>query len=227
MPLLAGKLDGAVKKIATDPTVPAMVRAYALMVEATPAAKAAVDAGASDDGADTEPGGIDEDAARAVYLHRETLGDEGRALLAVALHRAKVMPEEKRQLLREILPLANGSRSAPERAFDPYTFGSTRRIEAVAIWAFAEVRPPEWKPSDAVAARVRLGKILDLASLNSTQENLWALFAFHAIRKLESAPKLRLARVQPVPQRISPNGTAAEWTGLAIGGSGLPFRVPD
>ena len=136
------------------------------------------------------------------------------------------MPEENASCSREILPLANGSRPAPERAFDPGTFGSTRRVEAVAMWAFAEVRPPEWKPADAAAARVRLGKILDQAPLNSTQENLWTLFAFHAIRKAESAPKLRLARVRPAPARISPDGTAAEWTGLAIGGSGLPFRVP-
>ncbi len=215
---LAGKLDGAVKKIAADSAAPGMLRAFALMVQATPNAQP-TGAGAAAE----EAGTIDEDAARAVYLHRESSGDEGRALLAVALHRAKIMPEEKSQLLREILPLANGTRPAPERAFDARTFASSLRVEAMAVWAFAVVRPPEWKPTDAAAARVRLGKQLERAMLNSTQENLWTLFAYHAFRKVENAPRLRLARVQPMPGRVSPDGVAAEWTGIALGS---PFRVP-
>ena len=217
---LGEKLEGAVKKIVIDPTVPAALRAFGLMVQASPASSGGGEAEGE------EGSGFDEEAAKSIYLNRESLGDEGRALLAVALHFGKVMPEEKRQLLREILPLANGTRPAPERAFDPYTFGSPRRAEAVAMWALLEIHPPEWKPADAAAARVRLNKMLERAPLNSTQENLWALLAFHAVRKAENAPKLRLGKVSPAPGRISLNSTAAEWTGLALGGNAASFRVP-
>ena len=220
---LASRLDGALKKMAVNPTEAPAVRAFALLVQATPAAAKADDA--VDD--DADKGGIDADAARALFLHRENLGDEGRALLAVALHRGGILPEETRQLLREILPLANGSKPVPPRAFDPGTFGSARRAEAMTAWACAEVRPPEWKPADAVNARERMSKLLTDAANDSTQENLWALFAFRALRKAENAPKLRLTGLRPLPPRISPDKTAAEWTGLPFGKGAAAFVLPE
>ena len=218
------KLGGAVEKIAGDAGVAPAVRAFAMLALATPTTAATGDAAGDDD---SKGGGVDEDAARALFLHRETLGDEGRALLAVALHRAKILPDETHQLLREILPLATGAKPVPERAFEPATFGSTRRTEALTAWACATVRPPEWKPADAANARTRLATLLDRGALNSTQENVWALFAFQALRKAENAPKLRLAGTNPEPASVSPDKTAAEWTGLALGPDAAPFGVPE
>ncbi len=208
-----GKLAGAVEKYAANESLAPELRAFALFAQAS-----AMDQG---------NGGLNADAARAVFLRRETLGDDGRALLAVALHRAKIMPDEQRQLLREILPLANGSKAVPARAFDPDTFGSSSRAAAMAAWACAEVRPPEWKAADAVAVRARLGKTLDQAAFNSTQENLWTLLAFQAVRKAENLPKLRApTKTRPAPTLVSPDGTAAEWSGLTLGGGSAVFRLP-
>jgi uncharacterized protein YfaS (alpha-2-macroglobulin family) len=142
------------------------------------------------------------------------------------LHRAKILPDETRQLLREILPLANGSKPVLERAFNPETFGSKRRTEAVTAWAFAEVRPPEWTPAAAANASARMAKLLDASAINSTQENLWALFAFRALRKSGNAPKLRLAGLTPVPALISPDKTAVEWTNLTLGKDTALFHLP-
>ena len=153
-PGLSVPLDAWLKKFTGDSAGPPAIRAFAMMVQTTTAAKSA-DAEDSDD--DTKSG-LDAEAARALFLHRENLGDEGRALLAVALHRAGIMPDETHQLLREILPLANGTKPIPERAFDAGTFGSTRRAEAITAWACAEVRPPEWKPAGAANARERMRK---------------------------------------------------------------------
>ena len=230
---LQGKLDRATRRVAADGNASPFVRAYALFAEASRlSAPARTDEEDADDKSDADSKGktaaaaFDEKAAQAVFLHREVLGDDGRALLAVALHRAKVMPQETTQLLREILPLAKGSRPVPKRAFDAPSFGSTGRTEALALWACAEIRPPEWQPADLAAARTRLGKLLDAAPENSTQENLWALLAFNTLRKAEHAPKLRVAKARPAPTLFSPDGTAAAWTGLTLGGSTPLFRPP-
>ena len=220
---LGNKLASALKKIAADPAEAPAVRAFAMLVQATPTAPKADDAAGDEEAG----GGLAADAARALFLHRENLGDEGRALLAVALHRAKILPDEQRQLLREILPLANGSKAVPERALDPGSFGSTRRVEAVTAWACAEVRPPEWKPADAANARARLAKMLDRGPINSTQENLWALFAFRAVRKAENAARLRVSGLSPEPSRVSPDKTAAAWAGFPLGQDAAPFRLPE
>ena len=217
---LGNRLAQGVDKIAADTNETPLVQAFAFLVQGT--AKEQIAASGNDDG----KGVVDAEAARALFLHRENLGDEGRALLAVALHRAKILPEEKRQLLREILPLANGSKPVPERAFNPGTFGSSQRADALMTWACAEVRPPEWKPADAANARARMAKILDRAGLNSTQENVWALFAYHSLRKAENAPTLRLAGLRPEPERISPDKTAVEWTALPFSGTAAPFHLP-
>ncbi len=223
-PGLSVPLDAWLKRFVSDSTDSPAMRAFAMMVQTTaPNAKSA-DADADDD--DDTKGGLDADAARALFLHRENLGDEGRALLAVAFHRAGIMPNEAHQLLREILPLANGTKPVPERAFDAGTFGSTRRAEAITAWACAEVRPPEWKPADGVNARERMRNLLDRAALNSTQENLWALFAYRALGKTDNAPKLHLAGLHPAPPRVSPDKTAAAWTSLPLGKDAALFVVP-
>ena len=203
------RLDDGLQGIIKDTNTPAAVRAFALLAQATIA-----------DDPDQKKD-FDADAAHTLFLHRENLSDEGRALLAVALHRAGIMSDETHQLLREILPLANGTKPVPERAFDAGTFGSTRRAEAITAWACAEVRPPEWKPADGVNARDRMRKLLDRAALNSTQENLWVLFAYRALGKTDSAPKLRASA-----PRVSPDKTAAAWTNLPLGKDAALFVVP-
>ncbi len=212
---LSTKLASASKNIALNANEMPSVRAFAMLVQSTAVGDVMVETG------------LDADAARALFLHRESLGDEGRALLAVALHRAKILPDETRQMLREILPLANGSKAMPERAFEPANFGSVRRAEAMVAWALAEIHPPEWKlAADGANARARMAKMLDRALLNSTQENLWALFAFRALRRADNPPRLRLAGLSPVPARVSPDQTAAAWTNLILGKDAAPFRLP-
>ena len=86
--------------------------------------------------------------SQELYLHRNQGSDEDRALLAIALHRQNIMPREQQQLLREIdVPIK-------ERAFNPATFTSTTRAEAMRAFAFDTIAPPIWtrKRSKACAA---------------------------------------------------------------------------
>ena len=150
------------------------------------------------------------EAARAIYLDRGRMNDEGRALLALALQEMRILPEEKLQLLREIRwPI-------PASAFDPDTLGSSDRATAISTLAFQKIGPPDWKGSLEAEARQRVSSLMASSSSLSTQENLWLLLAFHSFEAAENPPKLQAEAAQLVRAAVSSNGTSAEWSGIPL-----------
>jgi alpha-2-macroglobulin len=141
-------------------------------------------------------------AAEELYLQRNETGDEGRALLALALHRLGIMPKEQEQLLREI--------DAPikPRAFDPLTFTSTTRAEAICTFAFATIAPTIWKPEKQQRVRDRLNALMSSSASLSTQENLWLLLAFKSMLGTEEPDPLTISDANAV---LSKNGRSATW----------------
>ena len=146
--------------------------------------------------------------AHELYLRRNESGDEGRALLAIALHRLNMMPNEKNQLLREI--------DAPikERAFDPRTLSSTTRAEAICALAFDTIAPKTWTAEKKKRVRVRMLALMDSSAALSTQENLWLLLEFKSMIGAENAPALNSAAPKGVPSK---NGRSAAWIDRKIG----------
>ena len=140
--------------------------------------------------------------SQELYLHRNEGSDEDRALLAIALHRQNIMAREQQQLLREI------DTPIKERAFNPVTFTSMTRAEAMRAFAFNVVSPPTWTKQKKQQARDRMSKLMDAAGSLSTQENLWLLLAFKSMLGAEMAPSLHAA--QP-PGVLSKNGRSAGW----------------
>jgi len=144
-------------------------------------------------------------AAEAVYLDRGRMSDEGRALLALALHRLHILPKEKLQLLSEIAwPI-------PERAFDPDTFASKERAEAICALAFSTISPPSWAGERQARARARISALMESSSALSTQENLWLLLTFKALGDAAPAPKLQAAAADLRNAAVSRNGVSAGW----------------
>ena len=141
-------------------------------------------------------------AAEELYLQRVETGDEARALLALALHRLEIMPKEQEQLLREI--------DAPikPRAFDPRTFTSTTRAEAICTFAFATIAPKIWTPEKQERVRERLNTLMNSSASLSTQENLWLLLAFRSMLGTEESNPLRISDPSAV---LSKNGRSAAW----------------
>src|SRR5207249_761178 len=76
--------------------------------------------------------------SQELYLHRNEGSDEDRALLAIGLHQQNIMAREQQQLLREI------DKPIKERAFNPATFTSMTRTEAMRAFAFNIIAPPMW-----------------------------------------------------------------------------------
>jgi alpha-2-macroglobulin len=184
---LQEKLAGAVKKIVKG-QVPAsrFEKCFALFV---------LTQSKSDDDYRNE--------SQELYLHRNEGSDEDRALLAIALHQQNIMPHEQQQLLREI------DKPIKERAFNPATFTSMTRAEAMRAFAFNVISPPTWTKQRKQQARDRMSKLMYNAGSLSTQENLWLLLAFKSMLGSETAPELHAA--QPAATVVSKNGRSASW----------------
>ncbi len=137
-----------------------------------------------------------------LYLRRNESGDEGRALLAMTLHRQNIMPREKEQLLKEI--------DAPikERAFNPLTLGSMTRAEAICALAFDTIAPKIYTPQKKQRIRERMLALMDSSAALSTQENLWLLLAFKSMIGAEKAEALNVAEPKGL---VSKNGRSAAW----------------
>jgi alpha-2-macroglobulin len=184
---LQEKLAGAVRKIAKG-QVPAsrFEKCFALFVLTQ-----------------SENGEHFRNESQELYLHRNEGSDEERALLAIALHRQSIMAREQQQLLREI------DTPIKERAFNPATFTSMTRAEAMRAFAFDVIAPPTWTKQKKQQARARMSKLMESAGSLSTQENLWLLLAFRSMIGSEMAPPLQ-ATTQP-PGVLSKNGRSAAW----------------
>ena len=141
--------------------------------------------------------------SQELYLHRNEGSDEDRALLAIALHQQNIMAHEQQQLLREI------DKPIKERAFNPATFTSMTRAEAMRAFAFNMIAPPMWTKQRKQQARDRMSKLMDDAGSLSTQENLWLLLAFTSMIGAETTPELHAA--QPAAAVVSKNGRSAAW----------------
>ncbi|HWB59783.1 MAG TPA: alpha-2-macroglobulin family protein, partial [Chthoniobacteraceae bacterium] len=144
-----------------------------------------------------------------LYLKRNNSDDETRALLALTMHQLNIMPKEKAQLMREI---DNGDILA--KAFDPATFSSATRAEAVRALAFCKIAPENWTPEKKDLLRKKMLALMDSSTDLSTQENLWLLLAFKAFQDSENIPKLELPK--DTKAALSSNGDSAGWRGLAI-----------
>src|SRR5437773_2718767 len=141
--------------------------------------------------------------SQELYLHRNEGTDEDRALLAIALHQQNIMAHEQQQLLREI------DKPIKERAFNPATFTSMTRAEAMRAFAFNMIAPSTWTKQRKQQARERMSKLTDNAGSLSTQENLWLLLAFKSMLGADTTPGLNAP--QPPPSVISKNGRSAAW----------------
>jgi uncharacterized protein YfaS (alpha-2-macroglobulin family) len=139
-------------------------------------------------------------AANELFLGRNRLTDEARGFLAVALHTWNLEPDHQQELIREI------PEKFDERAFDPTTFSSTTRAEAICTWARLLITP------DAAprALKADLEAQMSNSTSLSTQENLWLLIAFNALVQQKPPTKIT-ASLAPPPDATSPNQSAAAW----------------
>jgi alpha-2-macroglobulin len=146
-----------------------------------------------------------------VYQQRDALDDDGRAFLALALHRFGIMPDEKRQLVAEL------GTGLPEREFRISTLGSVVRTEALRLLAQSEIAGGTWTAEAREEQRKRFRELLAAAPNFSTQENLWLLLAFRAFVRGEGGARYEPANVSDPRMLRSADGRAAGWYGVSLG----------
>ena len=193
---LAGPLEAATGAIARgdkNAPVDSYARAFALMVLSE-----------NGDAKSLSP------ILRELYLRREKTDEESRSLLAIAMHRLGVLPKEQQQLLLEI------DRLPAEHGFDPDTFSSTTRTEAIRALAFAVVDPGGTSGKTRVELARRIDELLDSSQSLSTQENFWLLFAFKAMHSSALGAPVNFKNASPGPDAISPNKASALWSNFDI-----------
>jgi len=149
--------------------------------------------------------------ARELYLNRDGMGDDGRAMLVLACHRLGIMPEEQKELLGEIKP------SEDEKgAFDPRNFGSATRTEALVYLARLRVEGASWSARQKQDAFKNFAGSLESASLLSTQENLWLLLAFHGMMRSEPAVRIGQNGLPSPPDVVAASGSAFAWENVPL-----------
>lgn len=159
-------------------------------------------------------------AANELYLQRDKLTGEGRATLAIAMHNLGIEQEKQHTLVDEL------PKDFQAISFNPETFSSSTRTEALCTWAQILIDPEK----ASTARRDRLLKLTESSARLSTQENLWLLVTLQ--RMMATAPKSQLTAITPKPETLSVNGSSAGWsrqdlarladfsvTGLKPGGS--------
>lgn len=140
-------------------------------------------------------------AADELYLERDKLTYEGKAFLALAYGELDPKSAKAKQLVSE-LPADFG-----DGAFDPQTFSSPTRTEALCLLARFSIDPK----ANAAMLRSRIEKLMNSSSSLSTQENLWLLLTFKAL--LKAQPAVAIAKTaKPAPDAWAPNKSAVEWT---------------
>ncbi|MBK8475097.1 MAG: hypothetical protein IPL39_01970 [Opitutaceae bacterium] len=148
--------------------------------------------------------------ALELYQQRDALDDDGRAFLALAMHRFGIMAEEKRQLVAEL------GTAAPERVFTPGLLGSAARTEALRLYAQSEIAGGSWTAAAREAQRKRVHELMAASTNFSTQENLWLLLAFRAFVKGEGGEGIGPGLLAGTDSLRSPDGRAAGWYGVPL-----------
>ncbi len=148
------------------------------------------------------------DVIEEIYLHRDQLNDEIRAMLALAMHSYGVMADEKKLLAREI------DNAPPRGAFDPSNFYSSARAKAIAYMAQSRIDDPEWSRNLEPKMRTSLLSMMDDSRHLSTQENLWLLMALNAM--LENEDYQALAFEGSGAAIKSRNGFSMAWERRAL-----------
>jgi uncharacterized protein YfaS (alpha-2-macroglobulin family) len=157
--------------------------------------------------------------ALELFRQRDALGDDGRAFLALALHRYGILKDECRQLVAEL------DREPAEQAFAPTIFGSDSRTAALRLCARASVAGNAWSVAERVEQQRALATLMASSPNFSTQENLWMLLAFRALIGAAKPVTADWSLPYSPPLRSS-NGEAVGWSAQSLAEFDRQFSSP-
>jgi uncharacterized protein YfaS (alpha-2-macroglobulin family) len=211
-PELKSKAEYALASMVRDQqefeAVPPAVRCFALMVIGHSYAHQTT-TGSKPGQQRISPPNMTEEAI-ALFNNRKNLSAEAVAWLALGVHYLQILPMERAMLLAEM--------AGPVKAsdFDPVTFGTTKRGEAVRLFALCEMASTNWSSAQRKMARDAFEKIAESSVLPSTQENLWLLVVFNSLVNADIPPQIDARRLTPKPLASSANQISVAWLGVSL-----------
>ncbi len=158
--------------------------------------------------------------AEELFKKRQELSDEGRAWLALGLHYLSILPDAQKTLLREI------DHPGTTVEFDPATFSSNTRVEAIRLLAQSELQSTNWSSAMRQRAQQSLKRITQSSIDPSTQENLWLLLVFNSLARAEIPSAMAARKLSPTPGAISKNRISVGWLGVPLGKLPETFAKP-
>ena len=120
-------------------------------------------------------------------------------MLAIAMNNLGIEADKQRILVNEL------PKDFSRIEFNPETFSSGARTEALCVWARLIVEPAQVPE----AFRDRLLRLAESSASLSTQENFWLLVAFKAMMK--TLPVASIKGTTPKPAMFSANASSASW----------------
>lgn len=155
-----------------------------------------------------------------LFNNRKDLSDEGSAWLALGMHYLQVLPKERAMLLAEI------TRPVKASDFDPVTFGTKTRQEAIRLFAQCEMTSTNWSNAKRKSVRDAFEKITESSVDPSTQENLWLLVVFNSLVGGDIPPRIDSRRLTPKPLASSKNQVSVAWSGVQLAKFAETFPKP-
>jgi alpha-2-macroglobulin len=187
---------------------PLAVRCFALMVLGHDNAKKPETEPGPDEMPESPPN-LTEPAVE-LFNKRKGLSDEGSAWLALGMYYLHILPKERALLLTEI------TRPVKATDFDPVTFGSKKRAEAICLFAQCEMASTNWSDAKRRSVRDALEKITESSVDPSTQENLWLLVVFNSLIGSDIPPQIDARRLTSPPPISSKNQVSVAWLGVQL-----------
>jgi uncharacterized protein YfaS (alpha-2-macroglobulin family) len=158
--------------------------------------------------------------AEELFNSRQQLTDEGRAWLALGLHYLDILGDEQKTLMSELETPANTVE------FDPVTFSSRMRAEAIRLLAQSEIQSTNWSESTRQRVRQNLEEITKSSVDLSTQENLWLLLLLNSVTRGEISTAMADRELNPKPTAISKNRISVGWLDLPLSKLPETFAKP-
>jgi alpha-2-macroglobulin len=143
---------------------------------------------------------------------------EDRAWLALAMHYLDILPQERETLLREL------EKPIQESAFDPMTWSSKARAEALCLLARSEIESTNWSKATRQQVLKAFDKITQSSVDLSTHENLWLLLLFNSLTRGDIPPAMD--KLSPKPPALSRNKISAGWLRVPLSKVPETFAQP-
>lgn len=145
---------------------------------------------------------------------------EGQAWLAMALQQLGTLAIQRQTLLSELRQPPKGT------PFDPSSYRTATRSNAIAILAICESSGVNWSPAKWKDVLRMFRQLTDTSVDLTSQENLWFLLALNALNEARIPGEMANRPLSPKPHAKSENEVSVGWFDVPLAEARNTFSQP-